>query len=106
MRPPVLQKKGDDTMLKDGTDQRRHELLKLMTSFPRPVSSDELLRRLKEARVQVDDKRDPVYGTLTSQDNDLAVALSVDLSRLKERGALSKLDDGTFTVEHRVAMLG
>jgi hypothetical protein len=43
---------------------------------------------------------------LACQDNDLAVALSVDLSRLQERGALSKLDDGTFTVEHRVAMLG
>jgi hypothetical protein len=96
----------DGTELQDGTDQRRHKLLRLMTSFPRPVSSDELLRRLKQARVQVGDKRDPVYGTLTSQDIDLAVALSVDLSRLQERGALTKLDDGTFTVEHRVAMLG
>lgn len=91
-------------MLNDGTDQRRKALLGFMVLFPRPVSSTELWRGLREARGE--SKRDPVYGTLACQDNDLAVALSVDLSRLQERGALTKLDDGTFTVEHRVAMLG
>lgn len=85
-------------------NQKRQDLIRFMLCIQRPVSSDELLRRLKEARRPETGNQDPIYGTMASQNNALATELSRDLAQLTEDKALSLLDDGTFTVEHRVAM--